>query len=71
MARRVSGASGAALGENGESRAHHAVDGGFRDAREMLGEDFVQHYVLMKRFEAEKYRQHVSAWEVRRYVEMA
>jgi glutamine synthetase len=40
-------------------------------AREMLGEDFVQHYVLMKRFEAEKYRQQVSAWEVRRYVEMA
>jgi glutamine synthetase len=40
-------------------------------AREMLGEDFVQHYVLMKRFEAEKYRQHVCAWEVRRYVEMA
>jgi len=40
-------------------------------AREMLGEDFVQHYVLMKRFEAEKYRQQISAWEVRRYVEMA
>lgn len=40
-------------------------------AREMLGADFVQHYVLMKRFEAEKYRQQVSEWEVRRYVEMA
>jgi glutamine synthetase len=40
-------------------------------AREMLGEDFVQHYVLMKQFEAEKYRQQVSAWEIRRYVEMA
>ncbi|HCU95984.1 MAG TPA: glutamine synthetase [Actinobacteria bacterium] len=40
-------------------------------AREMLGEDFVQHYVLMKRFEVEKYRQQVSEWEVRRYVEMA
>jgi glutamine synthetase len=40
-------------------------------AREMLGEDFVQHYVLMKRSEAEKYRQQVSAWEIRRYVEMA
>lgn len=40
-------------------------------AREMLGEDFVQHYVLMKRFEAEKYRQQVSEWEIRRYVEMA
>jgi glutamine synthetase len=37
----------------------------------MLGEDFVQHYVLMKRFEADKYRQQVSEWEVRRYAEMA
>ncbi len=40
-------------------------------AREMLGGDFVQHYVVMKRFEAEKYRQQVSPWEVRRYAEMA
>jgi glutamine synthetase len=40
-------------------------------ARDMLGEDFVRHYALMKRFEAEKYRQQVSEWEVRRYVEMA
>jgi glutamine synthetase len=40
-------------------------------AREMLGEDFVRHYAAMKRFEAEKYRQQVSEWEVRRYVEMA
>jgi glutamine synthetase len=40
-------------------------------AREMLGGDFVQHYVHMKRFEAEKYRQQVSPWEVRRYAEMA
>ncbi len=40
-------------------------------AREMLGEDFVRYYVLMKRFEAKKYRQQVSQWEVRRYAEMA
>ena len=40
-------------------------------ARDLLGEDFVRHYVLMKRFEAEKYRQQVSEWEVRRYAEMA
>ncbi len=40
-------------------------------ARQMLGDDFVQHYVLMKRFEVEKYRQQVSEWEVRRYIEMA
>jgi Glutamine synthetase, catalytic domain len=40
-------------------------------AREMLGADFVQHYAAMKRFEAGKYRQQVSEWEVRRYAEMA
>jgi glutamine synthetase len=40
-------------------------------AREMLGEDFVQHYALMKRFEEDKYRQQVSEWEIRRYVETA
>jgi hypothetical protein len=39
--------------------------------QKMLGEDFVRHYAAMKRFEAEKYRQQVSEWEVRRYVEMA
>jgi glutamine synthetase len=44
---------------------------GSEAAREMLGADFVQHYVAMKRFEAEKYRQQVSDWEVRRYAEMA
>jgi hypothetical protein len=27
--------------------------------------------VLMKRFEAEKYRQQVSDWEIRRWAEMA
>jgi hypothetical protein len=31
----------------------------------------VQHYVIMKRFEAEKFSQQVSDWEIRRYVEMA
>jgi hypothetical protein len=41
------------------------------DSSLMLGADFVQYYVLMKRFEAEKYRQQVSPWEVRRYAEMA
>jgi glutamine synthetase len=40
-------------------------------AREMLGDDFVQHYIVMKRFEAQKYRQQVSEWEIRRYAEMA
>jgi glutamine synthetase len=40
-------------------------------AREMLGADFVPHYAAMKRFEAEKYRQQVSEWEVRRHAGMA
>lgn len=40
-------------------------------ARELLGEDFVEHYLVMKRFEVEKYRQQVSQWEVRRYLELA
>lgn len=40
-------------------------------AREMFGEDFVRHFALMKWFEAEKYRQQVSEWEIRRYVETA
>jgi len=44
---------------------------GSEAAREMLGADFVHHYVAMKRFEAEKYRLQVSDWEVRRYAEMA
>jgi len=34
-----SGACGATLGENGESGAHHAADGGLGDAREMFGEN--------------------------------
>ncbi len=40
-------------------------------ARELLGEDFIEHYLVMKRFEVEKYRQQVSEWEVRRYLELA
>src|SRR5712664_2088028 len=39
VAKEKLGAGSAALGENGESRAHHAADGGLRDAREMLGKD--------------------------------
>src|SRR6266481_876063 len=39
MKRRISGSGGAALSENGESRAHHTADGGLGDAREMFGED--------------------------------
>jgi glutamine synthetase len=40
-------------------------------ARELLGPEFVEHYVALKRHEAERYRRHVSDWEVERYIEMA
>jgi glutamine synthetase len=30
-----------------------------------------EYLMLMKRFEAEKYRQQVSEWEIRRYAQMA
>jgi glutamine synthetase len=40
-------------------------------AHEMFGEDFIRYYVIMKRFEVEKYRLQVSDWEVHRYGEMA
>jgi glutamine synthetase len=40
-------------------------------AREMLGDDFVGHYAHMKRHEADKYREQVTEWEIRRYAEMA
>jgi len=39
VAKEKSGAGSAALGEDGESRAHHTADGGLRDAREMLGKN--------------------------------
>ena len=40
-------------------------------ARELLGQDFIEHYLVMKRFEVDKYWQQVSEWEVRRYLELA
>ena len=40
-------------------------------ARTSFGDDFVEHFVSMKRWEAEQHRTHVSDWEVRHYVETA
>jgi glutamine synthetase len=38
-------------------------------AREWFGEDFVAHYVEMKRAECEVHRQAVTDWEVARYLD--
>jgi glutamine synthetase len=40
-------------------------------ARTCFGDDFVDHYVAMKRWEVAQYDQEVSGWEVRHYVETA
>ncbi len=40
-------------------------------ARELLGRDFVEHYLVMKRYEVQRFREQVTDWEVRRYIEMA
>jgi glutamine synthetase len=40
-------------------------------ARDLLGEQFVEYYVALKRSEAEQFRRHVSAWEIERYLEMS
>jgi glutamine synthetase len=40
-----------------------------RTAREWLGEDFVSHYVEMKREECEAHRRAVTDWEIARYLE--
>jgi glutamine synthetase len=38
-------------------------------ARDLLGDAFVDHYVAMRRWEIEKHRRAVTAWERRRYFE--
>jgi glutamine synthetase len=40
-------------------------------AREAFGDDFIDHYVAMKRWEIEQYHSQVTDWEVRHYVETA
>ena len=38
-------------------------------AREILGEDFVDHYVLSREWEVRQYRAAVTDWELARYFE--
>ncbi|HEY9477762.1 MAG TPA: glutamine synthetase family protein [Microbacteriaceae bacterium] len=40
-------------------------------AREFFGDDFVNHYTIMKRAELAQFESHVSDWEVRTYTETA
>ena len=49
----------------------HLMAGNTELAREWFGEDFVGHYVAVKRHEADVYGRQVSDWEVRRYIELA
>ncbi|MCH7811988.1 MAG: glutamine synthetase [Chloroflexi bacterium] len=42
---------------------------GSERARECFGEEFVEHYVTMRRWEAEAFRRAVTDWERRRYFE--
>lgn len=40
-------------------------------AREVLGDEFVEHYGATRQHEAELYAQAVTDWELRRYLELA
>ena len=40
-------------------------------ARAAFGDDFVEHFTAMKRWEDEQHRLSVSDWEIRHYVETA
>lgn len=40
-------------------------------AREVLGDEFVEHYGATRQNEAELYAQAVTDWELRRYLELA
>ena len=39
-------------------------------ARELLGEEFVEHFVYTRRWEVQQYRQAVTDWELQRYFEL-
>lgn len=47
-----------------ENLAHSAM------ARTAFGDAFVDHYVATRRWESQRYRQHVSDWELQRYFEI-
>jgi glutamine synthetase len=39
-------------------------------AREYLGRDFVEHFVVTRRWEVQEYEKAVTNWERRRYLEL-
>jgi glutamine synthetase len=39
-------------------------------ARELLGEDFVDHYVRTRQWEVRQYERAVTNWELERYMEL-
>ncbi|MFN3461682.1 MAG: glutamine synthetase family protein [Oceanibaculum sp.] len=39
-------------------------------ARQMLGEDFVEHFAATREWEERQYRKHISDWELHRYFEI-
>jgi len=41
-----------------------------RHARRMLGDAFVDHFVMSRRFECEQYAHHVNDWQLERYFEI-
>ena len=39
-------------------------------ARDMFGEEFVDHFVMSRRWECAEYERHVNAWQLERYFEI-
>jgi glutamine synthetase len=39
-------------------------------AREYLGNEFIEHYVMTRRWEVEQFRRAVTSWELERYFEI-
>ena len=39
-------------------------------ARELLGEEFVDHYVRTREWEVRQYERAVTSWELERYIEL-
>ena len=42
-----------------------------QSVRDVLGEDFIDHYIRTREWECREYRKSVSEWELRRYFESA
>lgn len=43
---------------------------GSRAARELFGDDFVEHYAASREWEEREYRKHIGDWELQRYFEI-